>query len=273
MSPLLNPHLPSLNTDYPRDAGTAFNDHVIGHTVFAVGRFVTALLGYFIKPWRILLVLYVSTIVTASLATSLSGVRGTTMIILVLFFESGIFSLIFATPLRGLGAKTKWGAVLLTVGTSGGAFLPGITYLVSRSRGVQYAWVCVVAAFAFGAIMPFYIGLVPAARRQCDPGRVKIRRPSIGNAEMAAAAQARRNRRSKTFMSSLKRRSGFGGSEATSASTDRPSVEHVEQTANPEGNEKEGSGGGTATGAAGGATPSSQRHQDGGGMDLAPWPA
>lgn len=229
-----------------RSDATAFNDLVVGHTVFAVGRFATAFLGYFIKPWRILLVMYVGTIVTASLATSLTGSRGTTMAILVLFFESGIFALIFATPLRGLGGLTKMGAVLLTVGTSGGAFAPGIMHLVSQARGVRYAWVVIVACFSFGAIMPFYIGLIPAARRQCDPGRVKIARPSIGNAEMVEKPP---KRRSKAFHSVVQR-SKYGGSETT-ASTDRPSIEHVEQTAN---------------------VPRTAGHQSGDGMDLAPWP-
>lgn len=73
--------------------------------------------------------------------------------------------------IRGLGASTKTGSVLLTAATSGGAVVPAIMSPVTESRGVQYGLSVVVAFFAFGALLPIYTEIVPAAKAQVDPVR------------------------------------------------------------------------------------------------------
>ena len=91
------------------------------------------------------------------------------MIELILFFESGVFSLIYAVCLRGLGANTKTGSVWLTVATSGGAVIPAVMSTVTASQGVRYSFAVVIAVFAFGSIFPAYLAVVPAAKEQVDP--------------------------------------------------------------------------------------------------------
>ena len=207
--------------------------------------------GIYIKPRRILLLLFVGCIIAASLATHFSGATGTAMITLVLFFESGIFSLIYAISLRGLGSRTKLGAVLLTAGTSGGALVPAVFSPVSRSRGVQYAWVVVVASFTFGITFPTYLAIVPAAKRQVDPGRMGARKVRSQD-ELTQQTSNRASRVFHNVMHRVKR-----NDSDTTVSTGRPSIEHVE--------------GATAAAT---ATQTSQkgRYQSGNGMDLAPWP-
>ena len=139
--------------------------------MFAVGRFLTAFAGLIVKPRRILMFLFIGLIISSSLATSLTGSSGIAMIVLVPFFESGIFSLIYAICLRGLGVQTKTGSLWLTVATSGGAVIPAIMSPVTESRGVQYSFVVVVAVFAFGSIFPAYLAFTPAAKAQVDPHR------------------------------------------------------------------------------------------------------
>ncbi|KAL9103069.1 MAG: hypothetical protein Q9163_001867 [Psora crenata] len=156
-------------TVQPNSAVSPFNYQAIGHTVFAVGRFLTAALGLWLNPRHILFLLYAGTITTSALAIYLPGYRGVAMLVLITFFESGIFSLVFAISLRGLGKSTKWGAVVLTASTSGGAVLPGIMSPVKGSKGVQRAFAVVVAAFSFGAVMPIYLEVMPAAKEQVDP--------------------------------------------------------------------------------------------------------
>lgn len=73
--------------------------------------------------------------------------------------------------IRGLGAFTKTGSVLLTAATSGGAVVPAIMSPVSESRGFQYGLSVVIAFFAFGALLPIYTETVPAAKAQVDPVR------------------------------------------------------------------------------------------------------
>ena len=139
--------------------------------MFAVGRFLTALAGLYVKPRRIILFLFIGLIISSSLATSLTGSSGIAMLVLIPFFESGIFSLIYAICLRGLGVQTKTGSLWLTVATSGGAVIPAIMSPVTESRGVQYSYVVVVAVFAFGSIFPAYLAFTPAAKAQVDPHR------------------------------------------------------------------------------------------------------
>ena len=153
----------------PNSTLSPFDYQSLGHTVFAVGRFLTAFMGVWLKPRHILGLLYAGVIITSALAMSTNGYTGVAMIVLIFLFESGIFSLIFAISLRGLGAKTKWGAIALAAGTSGGAVIPGIESPVRDGRGVKYSYAVIVAAFAFGAVMPLYLEAVPAARKQVDP--------------------------------------------------------------------------------------------------------
>lgn len=157
-----------------------FNYHVVGHTVFAIGRFICAILDAFIKPRYVLMALLMGMIVTSALAMNLTDRAGIAIIILCQFFESGIFPLIFAISLRGLGASTKSGSVYLTAAISGGAILPVIMYPVINAYGLRYSFCVVVAASAFGVIFPLYLIAVPKARKQVDPvHRIKHASPIL----------------------------------------------------------------------------------------------
>ncbi|MCJ1244389.1 hypothetical protein MMC30_001587 [Trapelia coarctata] len=157
-----------------------FNYTIVGHTVFAAGRFLSALLDAFIKPRYVLLALFTGMIITSALAMVLTGRAGVAMIILIQLFESGIFPLIYAISLRGLGSSTKSGAVYLTAAISGGAILPVIMYPVANAYGLRYSFCVIVAASAFGIVFPVYLIAVPKARRQVDPvHRHKRERPVL----------------------------------------------------------------------------------------------
>ena len=203
-----------------------FNYQAVGHTVFAVGRFLTAGLGLLIKPRRILLVLYIGVIVTSALAMNLDGYKGVAMIVLILFFESGIFSLIFAMSLHGLGVHTKTAAVFLTAATSGGAVFPGVMSPVTNAYGVRYAFCVVVAVFSFGAIMPIYLSLSQAAKDQVDPVRTKRNSILLGEKRPCTP-----NRAARVFGAVVRR-----GKKTSSLSTEGElaTIEHVEGRASQE---------------------------------------
>ncbi|KAL8824914.1 MAG: hypothetical protein Q9191_004733 [Dirinaria sp. TL-2023a] len=181
--------------------------------------FLSAFAGLLIKPRWILLFLYAGVIVTSALAMSLEGYSGVAMIVLVLLFESGIFSIIFAMCIRGLGTRTKFGSVALTAATSGGAIIPAIMSAVSDHRGLRYSLAVAVAVFAFGALLPIYVCAVPAAKNQVDPihaphrRRERERRPSTPH-------------RTNHILGALKHRN--------KVSSDMPSVDHVESNAEKE---------------------------------------
>lgn len=147
---------------------------------------------------------------------SLDGYAGVAMINLVLLFESGIFSIIFAMCIRGLGARTKFGSVVLTASTAGGAVIPALMSPVVDRRGLQYGFAVVVAVFAFGALLPIYVCTVPAAKDQVDP--VHEKRASRRSHEKEHPASTS-NRASRIFRSIRRRNKD---------SSDVPSVEHVE---------------------------------------------
>ena len=65
----------------------AFYYQAVGHTVFAVGRFLSAIAGLLVAPREILLFLFAGLIVTSALAMNLTGDAGVAMIILIYFFE------------------------------------------------------------------------------------------------------------------------------------------------------------------------------------------
>jgi fucose permease len=145
----------------------------IGHTCFAIGRFVAAGLNFYIKP-RYLLLFFVAGATTLS-AIGMHG-KGTTpqvVIMLLFFFEGPIFSLIFATCLRGLGRHTKSGSAFLAAAISGGAAWPPIMYGVAvrastPKKRYQQAYSVVVAALAIGLVLPVWQNLFPTARKIAD---------------------------------------------------------------------------------------------------------
>ncbi|KAH9844831.1 Major Facilitator Superfamily [Teratosphaeria destructans] len=165
---------------------TGFNDYIesidasanpsnymaIAHTAFAIGRFLAAGLGFWIKPRILLLGFYIGLIVVQSLAAAYGGGTGIAMLTLAFFFEGPIFNLIFAQALRGMGRHTKIASVYLTAAISGGAvFSPISSHITSSDGRARYALVVAVATFAFGALFALELNLSGTARRQVEPIR------------------------------------------------------------------------------------------------------
>ncbi|KAI9831473.1 MAG: hypothetical protein M1819_005072 [Sarea resinae] len=141
----------------------------LGHTTFAVGRFVAMGACFVIKPRWVLLFFYIGGVVTSALTMTYTGDTGIAMLILVFFFESAIFPTLFAICLRGLGARTKTAAALLTAAVCSGAIFPPVANPIAENRGPLYSFCIVVALFSFGSIFPAYLNLVPAAKKHVDP--------------------------------------------------------------------------------------------------------
>lgn len=167
----------------------------IGHSVFAVGRFITAFALWFFKPRWILMISYIGMIVFSVLCMKTTGSAAIVMAMFVYLFESGAFSTIFAISLRGTAQHTKTAAALLATAITGGTFFSFAEYAAYLSHDSYYSFCVIVALFAAGAIFPLYLNLVPAVKKQVDPVpneylRRHRRRRSKPLAEMQREKQA-----------------------------------------------------------------------------------
>lgn len=145
----------------------------IGHTTFALSRFIFAPLCLIIPPRILLLVSFIGcilfSILTTTLSLSANGVSG--LVLMLFFFEGPIYPLIFAIGLRGMGKKTKMAAGFLTAACVGGGSWPFVMWAVQYSthRSVQFSFVVIVALCAAGIIFPLYLCCFERARFQVDP--------------------------------------------------------------------------------------------------------
>jgi fucose permease len=169
--------LTSLSTPYNSTVLTLSVDNynVLALTIFAIGRFLFAGLCLLIPPRILLLVTFIGGIVFSALTMSLNltanGIAGPALIFC--FFEGPVWPLIYAIGLRGMGRRTKIAAALITASASGGGVFQFVMFGVQNvsHKTVQYSFCVIVALFAFGAIFPVYLNLVPGARHQVDPAK------------------------------------------------------------------------------------------------------
>ncbi|RJE23133.1 transporter [Aspergillus sclerotialis] len=140
----------------PRSWLTPFDFLTVGHTVFAVGRFLTAFAQLFLKPRWTLLISYIGMIVFSVLSMRTTGSAAVAMSMMIYLFESGAFSTIFALSLRGTGRHTKLAASLLASAISGGVYFPFAQQAARLAHGESFPFVIFVALFSAGAIFPLY---------------------------------------------------------------------------------------------------------------------
>jgi len=146
-----------------------FDFETLGHTTFAVGRFLGAFLNYFVKPRWILMGCFLGVIITSAVQMSATGAAAIATNSLIYFFEGSIFPIIYAISMRGMGDQTFNAAAFMTSAISSGAAIPPIMWAVNKSHNVRYSYSVVLGVFVFGAIFPIYLNLVPAAKKQVDP--------------------------------------------------------------------------------------------------------
>lgn len=196
-------------------------DHhlAVGHTVFAVSRFVSAFMNVWLLPRCILMFFYVGAIAFAAACMNGSGTTPSALVVLLMFFEGPLFPIIYVQPLRGMGKHTKNAAVLLTAAIGGGAMFPPIMYAATMARNVQYAFCVIVAVYAAGTLFPLYLNFYPPARHLSDPVRDDhARRESVLEERRRAIEKGERKRSS--IFSLLKR--------STTRRDSLPVVEHHE---------------------------------------------
>ena len=155
---------------------------------------------------------------------SLGNDAGVAVDMLAYLFESGIFSIIFAMSMRGMGAHTKTASAFMTAAISGGAIFPVIQTVVWNHTNLRYSYCVATAVFAFGIIFPIYLNLVPAAKVQVDPiheKRIKRRNERKALSRQSTAEDPGASQRTFGLAGILARRSRN--------KMEQPSSQHVER--------------------------------------------
>ncbi|KAF2399179.1 MFS general substrate transporter [Trichodelitschia bisporula] len=145
---------------------------VIGHSVFTGGRFIAAALCTLVKPRYVLFASYAALLVLSILATRPRGPQTEVVLMLLYAAEGPIFSILYATSLRGLGRWTKDGSALLAAAISGGAVFPPITYAISSSSSppaYERSYGVIVATVAVGCVFPLWTNFTTCPNYLAQP--------------------------------------------------------------------------------------------------------
>lgn len=135
---------------------------------FTVGRFAGTLIMKFVKPRLVLLVFLIGAIIFLIPAITHGGITGTSMIFVVLFFESICFPTIVALGMRGLGRHTKRGSGFIVGGVIGGACVPPLTGLAADKHGNNVAFCVPLMFFVAALTYPICVNFVPAYKNVVD---------------------------------------------------------------------------------------------------------
>ncbi|KFY95103.1 hypothetical protein V498_03520 [Pseudogymnoascus sp. VKM F-4517 (FW-2822)] len=147
------------------------NISLVGHSAFALSRFLCGTLCLVIRP-RILLCAslaggMVISITISALPSHTAITQPNTVLGLAIglfFFEGPVFPLVFAIALRGLGRDTKRGAAMLAAGAGGGAMGPWVLFALQSKMGVRRSFWIVAVALGMACLFPVYIKVDRRAR-------------------------------------------------------------------------------------------------------------
>ncbi|KAJ9126377.1 hypothetical protein QFC24_002115 [Naganishia onofrii] len=114
-----------------------------GLIMFTVGRFVgTALLAVMSAPLLLAIYSAICCVLIVLIAT-LHGMAGVACTMLIMFFESIMYPVIFVTGTTGLGRHTRRGAGLLVMGVAGGAVFPPMQGAIADAVNTRVSfWIC-----------------------------------------------------------------------------------------------------------------------------------
>jgi len=156
---------------------------LVAHAAFASSRFLASGLCYlsarfpsssFLPTPRTLLssVVFSSTVCALTvvvLPTTTNPNLVVIAVILFFFFEGPVWPLVFSLGLRGQGDRTKGASVWITMGGSGPAVWPFVSYgILSAGGSIQVALVVVVVLMAVVGVYPLFLTVVKGAREMVD---------------------------------------------------------------------------------------------------------
>ncbi|ORX36965.1 major facilitator superfamily domain-containing protein [Kockovaella imperatae] len=120
-----------------------------GLITFTVARFIgTALLSYISAPLMLAVYAAVCTVL-AVLIGSLRGMPGVVCLIIIMFFESIMYPVIFVLGTSGAGRHTRRASALLVMGVAGGAVFPPIQGAIADKFSTRTSYYLVIPCFVY----------------------------------------------------------------------------------------------------------------------------
>lgn len=128
-----------------------------GLITFTVARFIgTALLSFIAAP--VLLGVYaVACTIIAIAIGAIHGPTGVYLAIVIMFFESIMYPVIFVLSTSGLGRHTRRASAMVVMGVSGGAVFPPMQGAISDAFDTRVSFFIVVPCFVYIALWAVYI--------------------------------------------------------------------------------------------------------------------
>ena len=143
------------NANIPDERGSQLLSY--GLITFTVARFIgTALLSYVSAP--LLLAGYAAAALILSVVIgSIHGMPGVICIIILMFFESIMYPVIFVLGTSGAGRHTRRASALLVMGVSGGAVFPPIQGAIADRFSTRTSYYLVVPCFLYICLWALWV--------------------------------------------------------------------------------------------------------------------
>lgn len=226
--------------DKPPGIAISIPDYLlVGHTAFAVSRFLAGCLTYFAvsnrhlpRPRTILTACICLCFLFALLPVVLHPPNPDFLVIPVVLFyfsEGPIWPLLFAIGLRGQGRRTKRAAAFITMGGSGPAFFPFVMYAIIEQGGsVQTAYIVIIALQISMIVYPIFLHCSHSASLLVDPNPdVRAALEQEGDERLTdQVVNSRRNQKSGLFGGLFSSVKGYGRRKSS-----QPQFQHNEGVA------------------------------------------
>ena len=114
-----------------------------------IGRFIGAILMYFVSSTKYLAVNALFAIIMIVISMNSSGDVAVNSILAVGFFNSIMFPTIFTFAVKGLGTMTSKGSSLVCQGIVGGALIPLVQGVTADSFGIQLSFIVPMLCYIY----------------------------------------------------------------------------------------------------------------------------
>ncbi|KAF7861370.1 hypothetical protein EAF04_007935 [Stromatinia cepivora] len=146
---------------------------LLGHGLFAIGRFVFAPLCLMFPPRLLLLLCFSFLTIFSAFIFAINDISPSFLAassLLVFFFEGPIFPLVFSLTIRGMGKHTKWASAWIVASATGGSVFVFVIFGVQKIHTIQYSFVIIFVLFLVGLLYPVYLNFGgKGVRHQVDP--------------------------------------------------------------------------------------------------------